>query len=369
MNRILNRPMFRIGGSAGTGITSGLNTPKRGLVDGPGKYSQDANTDEYDRAMKITERFQEDIDKFRGEKQPLLPGSLPSFLTSFGLNFASASPSGPGVSGLLATAAGAAKEPFQTFQAAKLAERDDKFKSTEDVFTGALASEYDLSAKELKSGNDQKTAEVEAQIILNAQNEIYRQRDIIDDPNSTPKMIKDAERVIKANQNVLLKEIGTPPEYLAIISNAELFDAEKTNVVNSYNDAQRVKQDEHKEKNPGTTPEELLKLFPIITENSAKARSLTIEDLRKRFFFNQGGRVAYRQGSGPMMESVASGEVQELSYTELRARLPQEISNDIVQLLANSKQALMDFANISTTQDINNFNTQYDVNLTLPTGA
>ena len=28
MNRILKRPMFRIGGSAGTGITSGLDRPR-----------------------------------------------------------------------------------------------------------------------------------------------------------------------------------------------------------------------------------------------------------------------------------------------------------------------------------------------------
>ena len=42
-NRTLQRPMFRIGGSAGTGITSGLDTPKRGRVDGPGGYSGDEN--------------------------------------------------------------------------------------------------------------------------------------------------------------------------------------------------------------------------------------------------------------------------------------------------------------------------------------
>ena len=29
MNRVLKRPMFRIGGSAGTGITSGLFKPKQ----------------------------------------------------------------------------------------------------------------------------------------------------------------------------------------------------------------------------------------------------------------------------------------------------------------------------------------------------
>ena len=31
MNRTLKRPMFRIGGSAGTGITSGLDKPRKGM--------------------------------------------------------------------------------------------------------------------------------------------------------------------------------------------------------------------------------------------------------------------------------------------------------------------------------------------------
>ena len=42
-NKVLKRPMFNMGGrinqAAGTGITSGLDTPKRGLVDGPGGYA------------------------------------------------------------------------------------------------------------------------------------------------------------------------------------------------------------------------------------------------------------------------------------------------------------------------------------------
>ena len=44
MSKAFKRPMFRKGGpvdSRGTGITSGLDTPKRGMVDEPGKYSQD----------------------------------------------------------------------------------------------------------------------------------------------------------------------------------------------------------------------------------------------------------------------------------------------------------------------------------------
>ena len=34
MNRTLKRPMFRIGGSAGTGITSGLTMPRASYSDG-----------------------------------------------------------------------------------------------------------------------------------------------------------------------------------------------------------------------------------------------------------------------------------------------------------------------------------------------
>ena len=359
MNRILRRPMFRIGGSAGTGITSGLDRKP---------FQQ--GTDPYDRALKTTERAMTDLERFRGEKQPLLPGTIPAFLTQFGLNLASATPTGTGFGGLISTAAKAAQEPFQTFQAATLAERDDKFKTAEDIFSGALASEYDLKAKEIGAkDDDRKTPEVERSIIESAQNNIYAARDILNDKDSTAKQKQDAERTIRVNQNVLVKELGVPVEYAAIISEPQLFDAEMTTVVNTYNQEQDRKRKDYLDKNQDKTAEDAIALFPFVVDGTAEARALTFEDLKRRFYYNKGGRVGYRAGSEPMMESVASGQVKDLSYTELRARLPQEISNDIVQLLANSKQALLDFANIQTAEDISNFNTQYDVNLTLPQGA
>ena len=61
--------------------------------------------------------------------------------------------------------------------------------------------------------------------------------------------------------------------------------------------------------------------------------------------------------------------VQKLTYEEIRSRLPQEITNDIVQLLANSAEALQDFAYIKTQQDVNQFNVKYGVNLVLPQGT
>ena len=56
----------------------------------------------------------------------------------------------------------------------------------------------------------------------------------------------------------------------------------------------------------------------------------------------------------------------EISYDELRARLPQEIGDDIVMLLANSYVALADFAEIQTQADIDTFNVRYGVELVLP---
>ena len=170
MNRVLRRPMFRIGGSAGTGITSGLD--RKGYKDG---------TDEYDRALKTTSRFMADIDKFRGEEAKFTPSGLPGFLTQFGLNLLSQSPQG----NIFQTAAVAAKEPFQTFQAAQLAERERQADTAEDIFGTALASEYDITAKKLKSDDDRKTPEVEAELIKNAQTNIFDARKILEKPDAT----------------------------------------------------------------------------------------------------------------------------------------------------------------------------------------
>ena len=60
---------------------------------------------------------------------------------------------------------------------------------------------------------------------------------------------------------------------------------------------------------------------------------------------------------------VSPTQTQDLTYDELRARLPREITNDVVTLISTSKSALMDFANIQTQQDVDNFNKLYNVNL------
>ena len=124
MNRTLKRPMFRIGGSAGTGITSGLDQPRK-------QYNQGSNP----YAMGN-----------------FAPGTGAGFLTQFGLDLLSRPPQG----NILQTAAVSAKEPFRDLQAAQFAigqkrgERDfitgerlegQKFKSGENKLNRATQLE------------------------------------------------------------------------------------------------------------------------------------------------------------------------------------------------------------------------------------
>jgi hypothetical protein len=59
-------------------------------------------------------------------------------------------------------------------------------------------------------------------------------------------------------------------------------------------------------------------------------------------------------------------EVPVMDFSTLRNRLPKEITDDVVQLLANSKEAMQDFYYLTSQQDVSRFNGKYGVNLILP---
>ena len=340
MNRTLRRPMFRMGGAA-EGITSGLD--RKPLSEG---------TDPYDRAMKTTERFQSDIDKFRGEQSGFMPSALPGFLTSFGLNLLATPPRG----NIFQTAAVAAQDPFKTFQAATLAEQQDKRDRTDNIFGTALASEYDLEAQKIKSeAKDEKTFAKEQ--AANAVTTLY--------DNQIGAIKNKIEGLDKNDPNYLDKV----NDFNSTIKNLE---KKKTDDIKAiYLSQDTIEEFQRKailKLLQENDPEDIAPYFPNFNELMG---GITLPEEKA-----DGGRIGYKLGTKPepMMAPVVeqkeqTGEVQDLSYTELRARLPQEISNEIVMLLANSKQALLDFANIQTGEDVASFNQQYDVNLTLPQGA
>jgi len=67
-----------------------------------------------------------------------------------------------------------------------------------------------------------------------------------------------------------------------------------------------------------------------------------------------------------MNNAMAQGSSAPLTYDEIRLRLPPEVSDDVVKLLAASDEALLEFSNIATQQDVDEFNVKYGVELVLP---
>ena len=115
----------------------------------------------------------------------------------------------------------------------------------------------------------------------------------------------------------------------------------------------------------------------------ARKKEKKQETKTKHFYapenFNKGGRVGLMAGGGADMgankvtETATTPEpissTNQMDFQTLRARLPKEITDDIVKLLSVSPEAFEDFATIQTQQDVDTFNKKYDVNLVLPAEA
>lgn len=459
MNRTLKRPMFRMGGSSGTGITSGLDNTQEfrpGFKSGTTKYGMGggdmsnitgifppratfaSDMIAANRSTAEAPAFNEEadaqrrIDMFNKFAQrttaPFSPGSLSGFLTSTGLNLLSATPRG----NIFATAAGAAKDPFDAFTTAKGKEstedralklaaleaamsRGEKLSDTKSAQEfeikqskqavldekalqeyiydrkadiEKIEGEYELKVAQLDGSKDKLNIEVTNDLITKASQSIFDTRQILDsgvktvDGEIVPLSETDKlqlNETIKQNQLFLESKLGLPPEYVAVLNDENRYrEAKKTAIKieqKKREDAWLKANPQNSGENPRAYRNRMLAAVGEIDEYSTEADVLTQKYVRDQFYtYASGGRVGYQQGGGADMAQepatmTQQTPVQELSYNELRARLPKDIDNEIVVLLANSKQALLDFANIQTQEDISSFNQQYDVNLTLPQGA
>ena len=111
-----------------------------------------------------------------------------------------------------------------------------------------------------------------------------------------------------------------------------------------------------------------------------------IEEIASSLYYFQnketdaaGGRVGRMMGSPmtgeqPMMNPMAverkdvAMETQDQgndAYAMLRARLPQEIPDDVVKLIAYNKDAFADFASIKNQEDVSSFNQKYGVSMNI----
>jgi hypothetical protein len=160
------------------------------------------------------------------------------------------------------------------------------------------------------------------------------------------KKLANLNQVLAAGKDVR-KDITKYKEELSVIEKFE--GAAKEQAQNKAND----------------TKQDILSTIRILQNygvDNETLKSLFGDDIR--LFMAEGGRA--KMAVGGAMEASANPVDTKLSFNDLRTRLPQEITDDIVNLIANSEEALQDFAYIRTQGDVEKFNVKYGVNLVLP---
>ena len=382
MSRIFHRPMFRTGGSSNSGITSGLRPGyKRGRVVEPGGYAGQFDILEtIKKTPEAWEAYQEVLGDYPKSQ------ARSDFLINFGLDLASRSPSG----NIISTAAESAKEPFKIMQQQTAYEKAGERQEKKDFMDAYLSAQADVWAGDSAAQifKDEKIANLGRETLKSmwAHNDKFDPSWTADDPKYQEWLREKA--LINSDFDNFEKESGVDMETL--MGGKEGIQALQDGWASKLKKSEEmmkhpvtgemVEEGEFYSENKGYLQERLIEMtFEFMKRKQDKQRGW--KSLKKA----EGGRIGYQQGNlveqmdvdvmtpkgdMAMQETVEEGVMpDQLSFEELRSRLPVEITDDIVRLLVSSTSALGDFAQIQTQQDVDNFNAKYGVNLVLPSEA
>ena len=164
------------------------------------------------------------------------------------------------------------------------------------------------------------------------------------DTNAIQKSISSQETTISKNKELAKK--NPTPELLKKIENNEI----KLKLQKEKYDRKKQLEVYDKIEIPGAIQVE--PVTPITPETRAN-----------------GGRIGYAEGTPAMDTIPMQASPKKVSREQIRASLPAEIGNDVVDLLATNSTALYEFANIQTSEDLVSFNKKYGTNVNLPQNA
>ena len=331
MSRILRRPMFRGGkvSSYGTGIASGLGRP---------------GYDNGGEVLDIYRSIEEQLPQY--QPQGLSVGDFLRIASS-GLEILGTPSEGPGIRGALATASKPLAKlgvdlgtSIDTREAKGRERRDDLVKAVTageidlkgaqlrsrtrvDAVKGYLDEVYKLK-REAAKGDAAKLAEIEADYQNDFENFVVKGLDV-----------SDISNIVKGDE---VQE--------------RIFDAAEANVKAKGIDEDDPRYSEGKNLQRG------------FAEGGPVTMTEDVNVMRQ----TPGGITDVNMSETETVSPTEAAPMQ-LTYDQLRARLPREIGDEIVRLLANSYEALADFASIATQADVDNFNVKYGVELVLPQEA
>jgi hypothetical protein len=299
---------------------------------------------------------------------------LGDLMIDFGIDIASRTPTGSGISGAISTALAAAKDPFEKFKASRSQEEllmDQKDESLDDrrsdMFKTLIEGQSDILAE--KSGNTSyKDLEIAQKLrgIMPRFIELRQKREDLRETGEQLSKEEDLElRMLQEDYNRFSAKNLEDNLLMEIYAKSLGERAIPNKIEELYNEDLKQGVDrKYKNKND-----------PQLKKDAVESIRVELQNLRT---YAEGGRAGYANGELveeqiTETETMAPGPMAQsdnpISYNQLRARLPNEITDDIVALMANSAEALEDFAMISSQQDVDLFNQKYSVNLVLPSGA
>ena len=340
MNRVLKRPMFRMGGSSNEGITSGLSSPrqnyfKAGLVL--------PTREEFEQAKSMYPQFE--VPKGQG---------LSRFLMTTGLNLLSTPPQG----GLLATVATAAREPTEQLFKDIDTQRATQFATDADLFKTLIEAKGEAAGG--TSGKTYAKLEIASDIEKTMAEVTKLKKDLEKDPGN--ETLRDQLDQKEARLNYLSKENAVGK---SLMQNTDFAENVLKGIINQLKNETLPNSEELKYPEGKKDPELLKEAYRLYSEFFAAVPE--VEEAKAK-----GGRVGLQMGGEPMpmaQETAMPDKSPKIDFATLRARLPKEIGDDIVRLISQSPEALEDFATIATQQDVDQFNKKYSVNLVLPQEA
>jgi hypothetical protein len=314
-------------------------------------------------------------------------------MIDFGIDIASRTPTGSGIGGAISTTLAAAKEPFANYRASRSVDEAAGVKADNrlidqrsDMFGTLLGAQAKIQGSEggskqfAKQANDQ-----EIQSIMGSLFELQAQQ-------NTDQALSEED--FARQQAILMQRLqgytGKNPAVTSLFGNKEQADIVIAGIQQDITNSEKiikvmgpdgemieVVEGEYAGENPKYVGEETARRYVELYNQMVKD-SIGLPQPKA-----EGGRIGYAMGGGADMMQEQITEVSEtesmpketaptgdsLSYEELRSRLPKEISDDIVSILAESPQALIMFSEIQTQTDVDEFNMAYGVNLSLPSGA
>jgi len=363
--RVMKRPMFKMGGptSGGTGITSGLETPRQnyntaGLVD----FANLGTSSEMEKILmnKMINRDQ-NYDSMM---------SLPK-LQAIGAIASNVLPNVErgGLKGIVdilkdpATINAAIQGLSQT-KKLELQRDDQKLKDMAAI----ISMKQGREKIDTDQDNRDRMFEMEGKkydlSVRNFESKEEYQKELI--------RIKEAELAKKSESNT----IKNYNKAKIMLDETNMTEEQKADILlgvltgGAYQSVQKQAAN-------------LRRILIADTDMSESKKNKILSDFKElnlSIFSNnkaEGGRINKQMGGGfdmgqsPQETNLAPMALQETNlapqnqdpFTILRSRLPQEISDEVVSLIAYNKKAFADFANIQDQDDVDLFNQKYNVQL------